>query len=582
MQPEKIYQKNLNYLKKREPKLPKKLREISLEIELKDLKEEISIEPEVIKNADVLVVLGFGEGKTIERVLEISSSKTFILIIEKDITSFKASLFKRDLSSIFNSNRISISVDEDPFLSTLIRLERYFSILTFREMYILKIPSSIKKNPFYYQEVEEKLKEAIKISNTNIETFLDYSSLWKKHILSNLPLLLKIPGIDILNSKFKNFPAVIICAGPSLDKNIHKLKNIEDKALIISTDTALNTTLKNKIIPHMVMSVDGTRKNFSKYYQKLKIPKEIYLIGDLIVYPKTFSMFSLDNIFILSDGHPLVQWLGRFTYFNSYLSRGGNVSTACFNFALKLGCDPIIFIGQDLSFPKGRFYTKGVSSKTRKHFQKNLEKHPSLIEVEDIYGKKVLTSKAMYDCINWFQNRLSYIKVKCINATEGGAYIKGMENISLEESIRRYCQDSFPILNILKESHQKFKTLNPKILQEKIEELSEEYQRVNNLCIQALNLVKRFSLKESSSLYFQNLFSQIGTIKNYILKNENFLFCERLQIEPLIYQLSSIQNEISFSEKIKILNKIFRRLKYLSSYTVDMLLNLKEKIIPLN
>ena len=51
--------------------------------------------------------------------------------------------------------------------------------------------------------------------------------------------------------------AILVAAGPSLDKNIEKLKQIKDSVFIMAVDTALNTVLKHDIIPDMTISVDG-------------------------------------------------------------------------------------------------------------------------------------------------------------------------------------------------------------------------------------------------------------------------------------------------------------------------------------
>ncbi|MDI6786105.1 MAG: DUF115 domain-containing protein [bacterium] len=574
-----FYENNIELLNKKEPHLVEKLKTVSLDKAYSENKEYFSFEERDIKNADLLVILGFEISSHIENLLKMCPPKTFILIIEKNLSLFKNALYKKDFSYILNSDKISISVDETPFIATMLRLEKYFSILTFKEMYIIKYPPSIEKYPKYYQEVEEKLKESLSMAITNVATFMHYSPIWKKNILTNFIYMINCAGVSILSNKFKNIPTIIVCAGPSLDKNIKHLKKVNNRALIICTDTALKTMLKNNILPHMVITVDGTMKNYCKCYQNLNIPKNIYLVSDLIVYPKTFSKFTLSNIFILNDGHPLVQWLGRFLGFDSYIPRGGSVSTAAFNLALKLGSDPIIFIGQDLSFPEGKLYSKEVLSKDRNHLKNELINFsPQLIEVSDIFGRKVVTSRALYGFIKWFENRASHFKVNCINATEGGALMQGFSNLTLNETIKNYLHKPFPIQDILLNHASNFQNPNTHSFLDKTTQLLEEYQMIFNLCIQVLNIIKRFSLNELNQFYINNLFMQLGTIKKDILSLENFTFCERLQIEPLIYELSNQKPDTSLKEKLRILNKIFLKLRNMSNYTISMLSILKAKL----
>ena len=52
-------------------------------------------------------------------------------------------------------------------------------------------------------------------------------------------------------------PAVLVSAGPSLDKNINQLKEIRENVFIMAVDTALNSILTHDIIPDMAITVDS-------------------------------------------------------------------------------------------------------------------------------------------------------------------------------------------------------------------------------------------------------------------------------------------------------------------------------------
>ncbi|MBU2599275.1 DUF115 domain-containing protein [bacterium] len=568
------YHDNCLLLAKKEPLLVEKLKDVPVEDSCQEIKGIVSFGSKEIKEADLLVILGWGMGLCLESILKLCSPKTFILVIEESLSRFKDVLSKRDLSVIIECERISISVNESPFIATLLRLERYFSVLTFKEMYVIEHLPSIKENPKYYQEVEAKLKEALYMATVNVGTFLRYGAIWKNHILTNFPLILKHPGVNCLNHKFKELPVIIVGAGPSLDRNITTLKEVKDTALIISTDTALTTMLKNKVLPHLVMTVDGTIKNFTKCYQNLDIPKNIFLISDLMAYPETFSKFSSEKIFILNDGHPLLQWLGRFAGFDSYIPRGGNVSTAAFNLALRLGSKTIILIGQDLSFPGGKFYSQGIVKKTSRYLKNNLDSS-QLMEIQDIFGHKLTTSRTLYGFIKWFENRIDHLDIDGINATEGGANIQGFKNLSLKEAIKDYCLKPFPIYETLQSLSSNFQKPVISPLLEKINQLSEEYQMVNILCDQALNIIKRFLFDSLNSSYFNNLLWRLNDLKKEIVSLENFIFCERFQMEPLIHQLSNQEEDIPFLEKVKTIKTIFFRLQYISKHTLFLLEDLK-------
>ena len=73
---------------------------------------------------------------------------------------------------------------------------------------------------------------------------------------------------DIINRKMmKDIPAILVAAGPSLDKNVEELKNAKGKAFLMVVDTALNTVLEHGIIPDMTISVDS-RKTLTLFKHK--------------------------------------------------------------------------------------------------------------------------------------------------------------------------------------------------------------------------------------------------------------------------------------------------------------------------
>ena len=54
----------------------------------------------------------------------------------------------------------------------------------------------------------------------------------------------------------KNVPAIIVAAGPSLDKNIDQLKKAEGKSFIIATDTAVKFLIAHDINYDAIITID--------------------------------------------------------------------------------------------------------------------------------------------------------------------------------------------------------------------------------------------------------------------------------------------------------------------------------------
>jgi len=115
---------------------------------------------------------------------------------------------------------------------------------------------SMKIGKEYYLQALQILFESIFHSIQNHGNCPEDSLIGLENMLDNIEQIAKNPGVNILYDKFKGKPAVIVATGPSLKKNMHLLKGLGDKALILSCDATFKLLLKNNIKPHMVTSLE--------------------------------------------------------------------------------------------------------------------------------------------------------------------------------------------------------------------------------------------------------------------------------------------------------------------------------------
>lgn len=114
---------------------------------------------------------------------------------------------------------------------------------------------------------------------------------------------------------------------------------------------------------------------------------------------------------------------------NVLVDTGELVATTGLDVAIKMGCNPIIFVGQDLAFTDNKTHSKDI-------FSKDIIENNNLRDVEDIYGNTVKTSKNLYIYLRWIQNRIYKEEdIQFIDSTEGGAKIKGTKVMRLSEVI---------------------------------------------------------------------------------------------------------------------------------------------------
>jgi hypothetical protein len=148
------------------------------------------------------------------------------------------------------------------------------------------------------------------------------------------------------------------------------------------------------------------------------------------------------------------------------INSGGSVSNVAFSVAARLGCDPIIVVGQDLSFPDGRYYASTTSdgdarvtvtaegasvvvgaSDGYRELEPQGPQSIFLREVPGYYGGTVPTSFALRKAWSWFvdEAKRQAGQRTLLNCTEGGAYIEGMEHVPLAEAAERYAREAVPI-----------------------------------------------------------------------------------------------------------------------------------------
>ena len=79
--------------------------------------------------------------------------------------------------------------------------------------------------------------------------------------LANRSAIRASADVSALAGAFPGVPAVLLAAGPSLDRNLEALAGIRQRALVIAVDTALRPCLVAGLEPHLVVAVDPTEVN---------------------------------------------------------------------------------------------------------------------------------------------------------------------------------------------------------------------------------------------------------------------------------------------------------------------------------
>ena len=110
---------------------------------------------------------------------------------------------------------------------------------------------------------------------------------------------------------------------------------------------------------------------------------------------------------------------------------GGSVTTLAMDVALQLGCKRLICVGLDLALTNGLDHASDTPQAKSVNYDGGFYRN-----VPAVGGGNVVTTKGLDGFRKWIETRIASVKdVEIIDATEGGALIKGMINKKLSDFI---------------------------------------------------------------------------------------------------------------------------------------------------
>ena len=155
----------------------------------------------------------------------------------------------------------------------------------------------------------------------------------RRNTLTNLPSIVAEGDAGRLSGVLRGLPAVIVAAGPSLDRNLPALRLLNGRAVLVAVDTAVRPLLAAGIEPHIVVSVDPSDINAQHL---TGLPQTRFaLVGEGSLHPTVFPEFTGRLFtFRVSDHHPW-PWLRQHGSDRGWLQAWGKKGSGA-NFRLTL------------------------------------------------------------------------------------------------------------------------------------------------------------------------------------------------------------------------------------------------------
>lgn len=287
----------------------------------------------------------------------------------------------------------------------------------------------------------QHFKELTRNHHNNTLTDFSFEKRWVINSMLNFKYVLNTPNIlhDVDKEKFKDKPAIIVAAGPSLYDEIENLRYIKENKLayIFSVGSAINALIEYDIYPDAMCTYDPLEQN-QKVFEKVidKNIKNIPMIFGTSVGYETLQKYEGPKLHMITTQDTVSPY---------YLKLDGeevqgvndapSIAAVTLQLLYALECSPIILVGQNLGFKDNRRYSKGIEYD---HISSivNDKKEKNTIEIENVDGEIMLTNESF----NRMRHQLEhYIRIfpsrTIINSTKGGAKIQGATFKPLESVI---------------------------------------------------------------------------------------------------------------------------------------------------
>ena len=264
-------------------------------------------------------------------------------------------------------------------------------------------------------------------------------------------------------------PAILVSAGPSLEKNLDALRGRERRAYIFCADAALPLLLERGIRPDLVACTDAMKNmNCFERDESLDIPLLVTSNSPVALLEKSraIKLWGDDHLFTQALQEKAGLELPKVPFYSG-------VSTALFATLMDLGVRKLILIGQDLAYsPEGKSHISG---------REELYVKDEECRIDGYYGGQVYSRGDWISFRDWFERAIRvFPECEVINATEGGARIRGAQQRPLAETLEKLPEYDRPFSEIIE--------------RDSVRISSGEYQKLmreRNKCVSDMEKIKR-------------------------------------------------------------------------------------------
>lgn len=285
------------------------------------------------------------------------------------------------------------------------------------------------------EELNRWLIDTVRSHRGNVATYQRWMRAWIHHPIDNLKYVAGRPFVDRWFGVLTGQPAVLVAAGPSVTPNLPAIARLKGKVPIVAAGSGLGPLVQAGIEPDLVVSIDSGEANYRHFEGRdLAAP----LVFSPEIYPRIVEEYRGPLVPMATMGGTTFQYICHLAGVRpSLIPSGPSVANVAVALLRALGANPIVLVGQDLAYPGGRSHAAGVPTAVEIDVTRR-----DLLMVEGVGGGRVPTDRGLQAMRYWLEEYLAAVPDLCvINTSQVGARIRGAQEMTLGEAVRRFHLD---------------------------------------------------------------------------------------------------------------------------------------------
>jgi hypothetical protein len=389
------------------------------------------------------IFIGLGFGYMYNYLMpKIESKNATVIIYEPSYDVFNYFIRLFDISAIFKGYTLRLFVNDN-----VKTFSKIFSYITDASKVRINKIFTMGYYNFFRGEVAECAEQATNYvgkDKINKDTKEAFAYDWSTNPVRNFPYIIKSPWYGGSKNMLGGKPAILVGAGPSLNKNAHLLKELQGKVFIMAVYASIKTLEKHGIRPDMYIALD-TRQPVYTIDSDYRV-EDIPFLLHCHVPPELFKTHKENNFILWQERGVLgiiLRKLGK--KIEMMPVHGVSVGIVAAEFLHYMGASTIVMLGMDLAFTGGQAHSKeyfNAQDKLSEEIDKKIMAIDAM-QTTDVYGEKVPTNMLFSGFVRQFEEfaQKHSDTIELVDATEGGAKVNRTKIMSFREAIDIYMKE---------------------------------------------------------------------------------------------------------------------------------------------